>query len=75
MEILCTLINCSKGHRQVCEAIHQTHLTRVPFHRGYFPDKLKMALNAVMERDSENPTPTLDKEPFFNFFIDIQKVP
>ena len=24
-----------------------------------------MALNAVMERDSENPTPTLDKEPFF----------
>lgn len=22
-----------------------------------------MALNAVMERDSENPTPTLDKEP------------
>jgi hypothetical protein len=24
---------------------------------------IKMALNAVMERDSENPTPTLDKEP------------
>ena len=30
-----------------------------------------MALNAVMERDSENPTPTLDKEPKFQklFFI------
>ncbi|GAA4653758.1 hypothetical protein GCM10023142_08960 [Anaerocolumna aminovalerica] len=34
---------------------------------------IKMTLNAVMERDSKNPTPLLDKEPedfhFMRFFV------
>jgi len=31
---------------------------------GIIEINIKMALNAVMKRDSENPTPTLDKEPY-----------
>ena len=30
---------------------------------GTIEINIKMALNAVMERDSQNPTPILDKEP------------
>ena len=46
---------------------------------GTIEINIKMALNAVMERDSQNPTPILDKEPkkepegslIKNFFLSI----
>ncbi|SFO52298.1 hypothetical protein SAMN04489757_13536, partial [Anaerocolumna aminovalerica] len=32
---------------------------------GIIDTNIKMVLNTVMEQDSENPTPKLDKEPFY----------
>ncbi|SFO68248.1 hypothetical protein SAMN04489757_1691 [Anaerocolumna aminovalerica] len=36
---------------------------------GIIDTNIKMVLNTVMEQDSENPTPKLDKEPFYILFM------
>jgi len=33
-----------------------------------------MALNTVMERDSQNPTPTIDKEPKIALSLDLEHI-
>jgi hypothetical protein len=38
---------------------------------GIIDTNIKMVLNTVMEQDSENPTPKLDKEPIFYLLIDF----